>query len=119
MKDWLLTGAGETNEKIATELAGPGYYINRGNRLVLESKARMQKRGQASPDDRDALALTFAQAVAQAEKEERDEDDEFGGMASTAPERGCDELDPDDQAGYSRKAESLLVGMGIYQQLYL
>jgi hypothetical protein len=39
----------------------------------------MQKRGQASPDDGDALALTFAQAVAPAEKEERDEDDECGG----------------------------------------
>ena len=35
--------------------------------------------GEASPDDGDALALTFAQAVAPAEKEEeRDEDDEFG-----------------------------------------
>jgi hypothetical protein len=28
---------------------------------VLESKADMQKRGQSSPDDGDALALTFAQ----------------------------------------------------------
>jgi hypothetical protein len=37
---------------------------------VLESKADMQKRGQASPDDGDALALTFAQPVAPAEREE-------------------------------------------------
>jgi len=60
--------------------SGPGYHINRSNLLVLESKADMQKRGQASPDDGDALALTFAQTVAPAEKEEeRDEDDEFGG----------------------------------------
>jgi len=79
MKDWLLTGAIETDEKMATDLAGPGYHINRSNPLVLESKADMQKRGQASPDDGDALALIFAQAVALAEKEERDEDDEFGG----------------------------------------
>ena len=34
----------------------------------------MQKRGQASPDDADALALTFAQPVAPAEVEE----EEFG-----------------------------------------
>src|SRR4249920_592695 len=61
MKDWLLTRAIETDEKMATDLAGPGYHINRGNLLVLESKADMQKRGQASPDDGDALALTFAQ----------------------------------------------------------
>ena len=81
MKDWLLTGAVESEEKMATDLAGPGYHINRSNLLVLENKADMQKRGQASPDDGDGLALTFAQAVAPAEKdEERDEDDEFGGQ---------------------------------------
>ena len=39
MKDWLLTGAIETDEKMATDLAGPGYHINRSNLLVLESKA--------------------------------------------------------------------------------
>src|SRR6202047_2714463 len=76
MKDWLLSGAIETDEKVATDLAGPGYHINRSNLLVLESKADMQKRGQASPDDGDALALTFAQAVAPAEVEERDEDEQ-------------------------------------------
>ena len=55
------------------------YHINRSNLLLLESKAETQKRGQTSPDDGDVLALTFAQAVAPAEKEECDEDDEFGG----------------------------------------
>jgi hypothetical protein len=59
-------------------LAGPGYHINRSNLLVLESKADMQKRGQASPDDGDALALTFAQPVAPAEIEEEDEEEAFG-----------------------------------------
>jgi hypothetical protein len=43
---------------------------------VLESKADMQKRGQASPDDGDALALTFAQPVPPAEVE-KDEEEEF------------------------------------------
>jgi hypothetical protein len=46
--------------------------------VVLENKADMQKRGQASPDDGDALALTFAQPVAPAEVEEPDEEEEFG-----------------------------------------
>ena len=67
MKDWLLTGAIETDEKMATDLAGPGYHINRSNLMVLENKADMQKRSQASPDDGDALAPTFAQAVVPAE----------------------------------------------------
>ena len=48
------------------------------NLLVLESKADMQKRGQASPDDGDALAPTFAQPVAPAEVEEEDEEEAFG-----------------------------------------
>jgi hypothetical protein len=58
------SGAGRSGER---GLAGPGYHINRSNLLVLESKADMQKRGQASPDDGDALALTFAQPVEPAE----------------------------------------------------
>jgi hypothetical protein len=45
---------------------------------VLESKADMQKRGQASPDDGDALALTFAQSVVPAEVEEVAEEEAFG-----------------------------------------
>ena len=78
MKDWLLHGAIEKDEKMASDLAGPGYHINRSNLLVLESKADMQKRGQASPDDGDALALTFAQPVAPAEVEEENDEEEFG-----------------------------------------
>jgi hypothetical protein len=45
---------------------------------VLESKVDMQKCGQASPDDGDALALTFAQPVAPAEVEEKDEEEAVG-----------------------------------------
>jgi hypothetical protein len=44
MKDWLLHGAIEADEKMAAYLAGPGYHINWSNLLVLESKADMQKR---------------------------------------------------------------------------
>jgi hypothetical protein len=46
---------------------------------VIESKADMQRRGHASPDDGGALALTFAQEVAPAEVEEQDEDEEMFG----------------------------------------
>jgi hypothetical protein len=62
---------------MAADLAGPGYHINRSNLLVLESMADMQKRGQSSPDDGDALTLTFAQAVEPAEVEEEDEQEKF------------------------------------------
>ena len=72
----------EPDENLGADWAGPGYQLNRSNLLVLESKADMQKRGQASPDDGDALALTFAQPVAPAEVEEEDEEEEFSGRYS-------------------------------------
>ena len=85
MKDWLLRGAIHADEKIASDLCGPGYHINRSNLLVIESKADMQKRGHASPDDGDALALTFAQPVVPTEIEEPDDEEEFGGFGSMTP----------------------------------
>lgn len=65
MKDWLLTGAiPERDTILEVGLTGPGLHINRQNQLVIESKQDMAKRGVASPDDADALALTFARRVA-------------------------------------------------------
>jgi hypothetical protein len=63
MKDWLLQGAIPDDEPFASQLAAPGYHINNGGQLVIESKANMSKRGEARPDDADALALTFARPV--------------------------------------------------------
>jgi hypothetical protein len=67
----------EADEKMAADLAGPGYHIKRSNLLVLESKADMQKRGQSSLDDGDAMSLSFAKPVAPAEAEEEDEEEAF------------------------------------------
>lgn len=75
MKDWLLRGTIDSDNKLEIGLSGPGYHINKSNKLVLESKQDMQKRGEASPDDADALALTFAQPVGPAKKKSS----EFGG----------------------------------------
>jgi len=64
-KDWLPRGAIDKNdERLEIDLCGPGYHLNNTNQLVLESKQSMQKRGVGSPDDGDALVLTFAQPVA-------------------------------------------------------
>lgn len=64
LKDWLPTGAIDPkDQRLETDLTSPGYHINRQDKLVIESKADMQKRGVDSPDDGDALALTFAAPV--------------------------------------------------------
>lgn len=66
LKDALLTGAlPPDDENLAQQLCLPGYHIRTGgSKLVIESKADIQKRGEKSPDDADALALTFARPVA-------------------------------------------------------
>jgi hypothetical protein len=66
---------------LALDLGGPGAHIRNNGQLVIESKDDMKKRGLASPDDGDALVLTFAQPVAPLTPERRydDDDEEYGG----------------------------------------
>ena len=66
VKEWLSRGSIDKNdEKLVVDLTAPGFHLNRTtNALVLESKEEMMRRGQPSPDDGDALALTFAAPVA-------------------------------------------------------
>jgi hypothetical protein len=60
----------------------------RNSRSAWAFEADMQKRAQASPDDGDALALTFAQPVSPAEVEEEDEEEEFGGYGGHSSSGG-------------------------------
>jgi phage terminase large subunit len=62
-REWLGRGAIDKDPKLEAALCGPGYSSDRHDRLVLESKESMKKRGLHSPDDADALFLTFAQKV--------------------------------------------------------
>lgn len=66
MKDWLLNGAIDKSAILEQDLTGPGFRHNLRDELVIESKESMAKRGLASTDEGDALALTFAQHVAPA-----------------------------------------------------
>jgi len=64
-KEWL-GGAGcidPSDTTLETDLTAPGYHIDRHDKLVIESKEDMARRGVASPDDGDALCLTFAAPV--------------------------------------------------------
>ena len=64
MKKWLQEGGAiENNHDIVVDLTGPEAAINRRGKLQLESKDDMKRRGLASPNYGDALALTFAQPV--------------------------------------------------------
>jgi len=63
MKEWLAVCAIEDDSRLMDDLGAPGYHLNNKDQLVLESKEDMADRGVASPDDADALALTFAMPI--------------------------------------------------------
>lgn len=64
MRDWLRdTGCIPDDDELQIDLLGPMYEYDSQNRIKLEKKEDMKKRGLASPDLADALALTFAEPV--------------------------------------------------------
>jgi hypothetical protein len=77
MRDWLEHGAIVSDVVLENDLTAIGSDRNRRDQLVLESKQDLQKRGIASPDNADALALTFAAHVAPIAQEPIG--DRFGG----------------------------------------
>lgn len=64
MRAWLRTGAIPNDPEMVAELTARQYGFDTHSAIRLESKADMKKRGLASPDNADALALTFSFPVA-------------------------------------------------------
>jgi hypothetical protein len=65
-RDWLNeTGGADIPDldSLQADACGPGYSYDVNQRLLLESKEHMRARGIRSPDDWDAIALTFAEPV--------------------------------------------------------
>jgi hypothetical protein len=64
MRAWMDGGAIPDEQVIEDDLIGPEYGFDKDQAIVLEKKEHMKSRGLPSPDDGDALALTFAEPVA-------------------------------------------------------
>ena len=60
----VLPASAPESQDIEDDLTAPEYFYNERGKLQLESKGDMKDRGLPSPDDGDALALTFAAPVA-------------------------------------------------------
>ena len=66
-KEWLEDPAGAQipdRDALQADACGPSYSYDSHTRLILESKDKMRQRGVPSPDEWDAVALTFAEPVA-------------------------------------------------------
>jgi hypothetical protein len=63
MKEWCKFGCLPDDRELSADLTAVDYGYDATDAIRLERKDDMRKRGLASPDDGDALALTFAYPV--------------------------------------------------------
>lgn len=70
-REWLEDAAGADipdSESLQADACGPGYRYDTNQRILLEKKEDMKARGIRSPDEWDAIALTFAEPVTENRK---------------------------------------------------
>jgi hypothetical protein len=63
MKEWCKAGCLPDDRELRADLTAIDYGYDGADAILLEKKDDMRRRGLASPDDGDALALTFAYPV--------------------------------------------------------
>ncbi len=84
MREWLRgESAIPDDNSLEAQLTAVEYRHDANNAILLESKEEMKKRGLPSPDLADALALTFAYAVAPREADNEDWDAAWTSRNST------------------------------------
>jgi phage terminase large subunit len=72
MNEWIKAGCLPDDPDLAAALASVEYAYDGNDAIQLERQYDVKRRGLPSPDDAEALALTFAYPVAQhSEAEER------------------------------------------------
>ena len=64
MAEWLRGADIPADEELLADLTGPEYFYTPKGQVQIEGKDSMKKRGLASPDRADSLALTFAYPIA-------------------------------------------------------
>jgi hypothetical protein len=68
MKDWLSRGCIDDHAQLFDDLTCLLYEIDNKGRIRLETKEKLKARGMSSPNEADALALTFARPVARIDR---------------------------------------------------
>ncbi len=69
MRNWIRTADLPKDDELFQQLISPEYgYHKQSDKMLLESKDDLKKRGISSPDIADALALTFASPVRRLDK---------------------------------------------------
>jgi hypothetical protein len=80
-RDWLRDVRGADipdSDALHADACGPGYGYGNNQEVKLEAKEQMRARGVRSPDEWDAVALTFAEPVNEASGSDRIELPDYG-----------------------------------------
>lgn len=77
MRDWLRGGDIPVDPEVRTALIGVEYFYDDKERVRLERKKDMKKRGLESPDEGDSLAHTFAEPLGDLAKGSFEPDESF------------------------------------------
>jgi hypothetical protein len=66
MREWLVDEPAQIpdSDSLHADITAPHYAYDSNTRVKLERKVDMKRRGVRSPDEGDALALTFAEPIA-------------------------------------------------------
>lgn len=84
-RDWLDEPGGADipdEDGLQADACGPGYHYDMNQRLLIEAKEHMRARGVRSPDEWDAIALTFAEPVVERRKRDEEGYGRFRGAGS-------------------------------------
>lgn len=72
MGDWLTVGAIPDESRLKTDLGAPEFgYVGKDQQKALEPKEKTKKRGFASPDWADSLAMHFAKNISRRDSRSR------------------------------------------------
>lgn len=87
LREWLPTGSIQDDDDLISDLGEVQYGYNNRMEIQLEAKDDMVKRGVQSPDDGDALALTFGLPVGSLDEygEEMDDNEDIPGGLDRDP----------------------------------
>jgi len=104
MRDWLDSTPCRIpdSDSLHADLMAPGYKYDPNSRLLLEKKEDIKKRGLSSPDEGDALALTFAVSIRKAPDWTYRAVSVYGDSHLTGPRYGGSAGDAPLHAGYHK-----------------
>jgi hypothetical protein len=63
MRNWIVSEGSLPDDEQFNEMTAITYHMNTANKIIVDSKIELKKKGISSPDVGDSLSLTFSRKV--------------------------------------------------------